>query len=115
MNEVVSDKIDELDVNPNLPYEIKNRVIEKFRAKYIRAKRPAEPKVKAELKLNVKDKQPFHYAPSRLSVGEKNKVRAILDDLLERGIIRPSISEYASRTVSVRKKDESIRLCIDFH
>ncbi|CAL1671929.1 unnamed protein product [Lasius platythorax] len=73
VNEVVSDVIDKLDVCPNLPYAIKNRVIEKFWAKYLRAERPAEPKVKAELKLNVKDKQPFYYAPSRLSVGEKIK------------------------------------------
>jgi len=44
---------------------------EKFQMKYFRAERPEEPKIKAELNLNIKDKQPFHYAPSRLTVGEK--------------------------------------------
>lgn len=33
-----------------------------------------ESKVKAELKINVKDKQPFHYTPSRLTVDKKIKV-----------------------------------------
>lgn len=41
-------------------------------------------------------------------------MKTILDDLIARGIIRPSSSEYASRTVLVRKKDGSIRMCVDY-
>lgn len=113
VSEVVSSEVDRLDINPDLPYAVKCRVIEKFQMKYLQAEKPKEPKIKAELKLNIKDKQPFHHAPSKLTIGEKSKLRAILDDLLERGIIRPSISEYASRTV-LEKKDESTWLRIDF-
>ena len=114
VNVVVNEKVVELNVNQNLPIAIKNQVIDHFQSNYLLPERPAQPKIKAELKLNVENKQPFHYAPSRLTIDEKKKVQIILDDLLERGIIRPSVSEYASRTVLVRKKDGGIRLCIDF-
>ncbi|XP_036141752.1 uncharacterized protein LOC105830451 [Monomorium pharaonis] len=114
VNELVSDEIGKLDINPDVSYPVRCRVIESFQYHYLQAERPVEPKIKAELKLNIKDKQPFHHAPSRLAVGEKGKLREILDDLLKRGIIRPSVSEYASRTVLVRKKDGNTRLCIDF-
>ncbi|XP_011873545.1 PREDICTED: uncharacterized protein LOC105565169, partial [Vollenhovia emeryi] len=114
VSETVSNAIDMLDIGPDLPYAVRCQVKEKFQTKYLQAERPTEPKIKAELKLSIKDKQPFHHAPSRLTVGEKGKLRAILDDLLKRGIIRPSVSEYASRTVLVQKKNGTTRLCIDF-
>lgn len=49
-----------------------------------------------------------------MSYEEKSQVRKIIDDLLARNIIRPSNSEYASRTVLVRKKNGGMRLCIDY-
>jgi hypothetical protein len=64
--------------------------------------------------LHIKEKQSFHFAPNRLSIDVKNKVRTILDDLLARGILRSSSSEYASRMVLVRKKDGNIRTCMDY-
>jgi len=113
-DEIVGDEKDALKINPNLPYAIRKRFIEKFTKDYLLVERPSEPKIRAELKLHVKEKQPFHFTPSRLSVDEKTKVRIILDDLLARGIIRPSFSEYASRTVLVRKKNGNIRMCVDY-
>lgn len=49
--------------------------------------------VKSELKLNIKDSQPFHFMLTRVSYAEKEKVRDILNNLQERGIIRPSKSD----------------------
>lgn len=66
------------------------------------------------MKLHVKDNQPFHFTPARLSQEEKTQLRQIIDDLLAREIIRPGSSEYASRTVLVRKRNGKIRLCIDY-
>lgn len=36
-----------------------------------------------------------------------------MDDLLQRGIIQPSVSPYCARVVPVKKKDGSMRLCVD--
>lgn len=114
VNDEDSNDIDTLKINPNLSYAIRNKIKEKINTDYLQAEKPLEPKVKAELKLHIKEKQPFHYAPNRLSIDEKSKIRIILDELSARGIIRPSSSEYASRIVLVRKKDGRIRMCVDY-
>ena len=38
-----------------------------------------------------------------------------LQELLKKGVIRPSQSDYASPIVLVRKKSGAIRLCVDYH
>ena len=42
------------------------------------------------------------------------EVKSLLQDLLDRGVIRKSMSPYASPVVLVRKRDGSLRLCIDY-
>ena len=37
-----------------------------------------------------------------------------IDEMIELGVIKPSISTYSSPIVLVPKKDGSARLCIDF-
>lgn len=37
-----------------------------------------------------------------------------MDDLLSRGVIRPSQSKYTSPIVLVRKKNGELRMCVDF-
>lgn len=41
-------------------------------------------------------------------------MREILDDLLAKGIIRASDSEYALPVVLVPKKNKEYRMCIDY-
>ena len=42
------------------------------------------------------------------------EVRAYIEDLLNRNFIRKSSSSYSSLVVCVRKKDQSLRLCVDY-
>ena len=55
-------------------------------------------------------KQPYRRIPPALL----EEVRKHIDDLLRRGIIRPSMSPYAAPIVVVRKKGGEIRLCCDY-
>jgi len=49
-----------------------------------------------------------------LSYFEKNELQKIIDQLLEKKVIRPSKSEYSSPIVLVKKKTGELRLCIDY-
>ncbi|GBG73926.1 hypothetical protein CBR_g17641 [Chara braunii] len=50
----------------------------------------------------------------RMSKEELSVLRAQLDDLLEKGWIRPSSSPYGAPVLFVRKKNKDLRLCIDY-
>ncbi|GBG79184.1 hypothetical protein CBR_g28900 [Chara braunii] len=51
----------------------------------------------------------------RMSEEELSVLRAQLDDLLEKGWIRPSSSPYGAPVLFIRKKNKDFRLCIDYH
>lgn len=57
---------------------------------------------------------PVSYRPYKLSHQEKLRVRDIIRDLLDKGIIRESESAYASPILLVKKRDGTDRLVIDF-
>ncbi|GBG90092.1 hypothetical protein CBR_g50185 [Chara braunii] len=50
----------------------------------------------------------------RMSEEELSVLRAQLDDLLEKGWIRPSSSSYGAHVLFVRKKNKDLRLCINY-
>ncbi|GBG82741.1 hypothetical protein CBR_g36270 [Chara braunii] len=50
----------------------------------------------------------------RMSEEELSVLRAQLDNLLEKGWIRPSSSPYGAPVLFVRKKNKDLRLCIDY-
>ena len=50
----------------------------------------------------------------RIHPHQMEEVKSLLQDLLDREIIRPSTSPYASPVVLVRKKTGALRLCIDY-
>ncbi|GBG92717.1 hypothetical protein CBR_g56856 [Chara braunii] len=51
----------------------------------------------------------------RMSEEKLSVLRAQLDDLLEKGWIRPSSSPYGAPALFVRKKNKDSQLCIDYH
>lgn len=70
--------------------------------------------VDVSMKLILRDDEPVYQRPRRLSASEKEVVNAQIDEWLRDGIIRPSLSEYASPIVLVKKKNGSTRLCVDY-
>lgn len=67
-----------------------------------------------QMEIKLTSPTPVVYRPYKLSYQEKLKVREMTDDLLDKGIIRKSQSEYASPIILVKKRDGSDRLCVDF-
>lgn len=67
-----------------------------------------------KMKIDLTDNTPVAYRPYKLSHQEKLKVREIVNDLKDKGIVRESNSEYASPIILVKKKDGSDRMCVDY-
>ena len=57
---------------------------------------------------------PVKQAARRLPYYRRSALKALLTDLLSKGIIRESCSPWASPIVLVSKKDGSTRLCVDY-
>ncbi|XP_043258037.1 uncharacterized protein LOC122400580 [Colletes gigas] len=108
------DLTESLSVNSEITNADRFKLEKLFETEYVFARRPEEPQCKAELKLQVKDVQPFTFSPRRLSFSEKGQLRKILDNLIEKKVIRSSESEFASPIVMVRKKNGEHRMCIDY-
>ena len=45
---------------------------------------------------------------------ELNELKTQLQELVDRGFIRPSISPWGASVLFVKKKDDTWRLCIDY-
>ena len=58
--------------------------------------------------------EPISIPPYRIAPVELSELKAQLEELLSKGFIRPSISPWGSLVLFVKKKDESLRLCIDY-
>lgn len=57
---------------------------------------------------------PVAIAPYRMAPAELRELKAQLQDLLDKGFIRPSFSPWGAPVLFVKKKDGSLRLCIDY-
>ena len=64
--------------------------------------------------IKVTDDTPFKERFRQISPPMVDEVRNHLREMLESGAIRPSQSAWCNAVVLVRKKDDSLRFCIDF-
>jgi hypothetical protein len=58
---------------------------------------------------------PISKRPYRMPPAELAELKKQLQELLDKGFIRPSTSPWGCPALFVKKKDESLRLCIDYH
>src|SRR5690606_3897453 len=64
--------------------------------------------------INTGDATPIRQRSYRYSREERNTIQQHVDEMLRNDVIEPSSSPWASPVVLVKKKDGSIRFCIDF-
>jgi hypothetical protein len=62
----------------------------------------------------VPDINPILKAPYRMASLEFKELKEQLQGLLDKGFIRPSISPWGVSVLFIKKKDRSIRMCIDY-
>ncbi|KAJ0932532.1 putative nucleotidyltransferase, Ribonuclease H [Helianthus annuus] len=74
---------------------------------------PPEREIEFRIELNPGAK-PVAKAPYRLAPTEMRELMTQLQDLLDKGFIRPSVSPWGAPVLFVKKKDGSMRMCIDY-
>ncbi|KAL2251426.1 UNVERIFIED_CONTAM: Transposon Ty3-G Gag-Pol polyprotein, partial [Sesamum indicum] len=57
---------------------------------------------------------PISIAPYRMALSELKELKKQLEELLDKGFIRPSSSPWGAPVLFVKKKDGSMRLCVDY-
>ncbi|CAL9001523.1 unnamed protein product [Prunus brigantina] len=57
---------------------------------------------------------PIHQAPYRMAPAELRELKTQLQELVDLGFIRPSVSPWGAPVLFVKKKDGCLRLCIDY-
>ena len=57
---------------------------------------------------------PISKAPYRMAPAELKELKVQLQELLDKGFIRPSVSPWGAPVLFVKKKDGSMRLCVDY-
>jgi hypothetical protein len=57
---------------------------------------------------------PVSKTPYKMSTSELKELQMKLEELLKKGYIRPCVSPWGAPVLFVKKKDGTLRLCIDF-
>jgi hypothetical protein len=57
---------------------------------------------------------PISKRPYRMPPNELAELKTQLGELLQKGLIRPSSSPWGCLTIFVKKKDQSLRMCVDY-
>ncbi|PFX22079.1 Transposon Ty3-I Gag-Pol polyprotein [Stylophora pistillata] len=64
--------------------------------------------------IDTSDVTPIKQMPYRTSPECKKEIDRQVNDMLERGIVQESVSAWSSPVVLVKKKDGSMRFCVDY-
>ena len=112
-----------MDVNTktsSVHVDIYHNLREKFRQDYadlFRSELPMclLPRINVEHKIErVPGASAVNKRPYRLSMSEEKEVATQISDYLNKGLIRPSYSPFASPIILVKKKDVTYRMCINY-
>ena len=68
----------------------------------------------AEHKIETGKAKPIKQPPRRIPLAKMSEVNNEIKEMLEKGIIEPSESPWSSPVVLVKKKDNTLRFCIDY-
>ena len=75
---------------------------------------PPEREVEFTIDL-IPGTEPISIPPYRMAPAELRELKAQLEEFLSKGFIRPSISPWGAPVLFVKKKkNRSLRLCIDY-
>ncbi|XP_053687148.1 uncharacterized protein LOC128736682 [Sabethes cyaneus] len=108
------EKICEDDVNAEGSKSEVVKLINQYRSCFAKNMRELGVAKNTEMKIVLTDQDPVYVKPHRMEYARETALRAIVEELIEAGIVKESNSPYSSRVVLVPKKDGSFRMAVDY-
>lgn len=66
-------------------------------------------------RIQIKDGEPpVNVRPYRYAHAQKTEIEKMIADMIQKGLIQPSVSPYSSPVILVKKKDGSWQFCVDY-
>ena len=65
-------------------------------------------------KIDLGNCAPIRQHVRKVPTAKMDEVQRLLDEMLQKKVVQPSTSPWASPVVLVRKKDGSTRFCVDY-
>ena len=90
------------------------RLLREYQDIFIQEGQPLGRTRLVEHEIDTGEARPIKQRPRREPLGMQDVVKKEIHDMLDKDVIEPSSSAWASPVVLVRKKDGSIRFCIDY-
>ena len=67
-----------------------------------------------EVDLCVAGMTPISRAPYRMDPTKLKELKTQLQELLDKGFVRPSVSPWGAPVLFIKKKDDTLQMCIDY-
>lgn len=105
----------QLDVGDSLETKgLEREVVQLYLEHYKNRTSDESKRVGQEVEIKLKEDRKFSVTPKRLSTFERVELNNLIEDLLQKQIIRESQSSYSSRVVLLKKKNGTYRLCVNY-
>ncbi|KAL8099624.1 hypothetical protein AgCh_032042 [Apium graveolens] len=104
-----------VDLEKEVPSIEEIPVVKEFSDVFLEELPGLPPDRQIEFEINLASgTKPISKAPYRMAPTEMKELASQIQEHLDKGVIRPSTSPWGAPIVFVKKKDRSMRLCIDY-
>lgn len=105
------------DINPELPSDRQNQIrilLESYGHCFATSSKVPKTPIAKHRIITSEHARPLRQSPYRVSPREREAIRKQVDEMLRDDVIQPSKSPWAAPVVLVKKKDGSLRFCVDY-
>jgi hypothetical protein len=89
-------------------------LLKEFAEVFVRSDQPVRTTEVIMHRIDTGDARPFRQTLRQQPKTTRDESDTLLKEMIQQGVVEPSSSPWASNVVLVRKKDGSLRWCIDF-
>ncbi|KAM7299364.1 retrovirus-related Pol polyprotein from transposon 17.6 [Ixodes scapularis] len=112
-----SKSLAQLDIDPMLPGPKRGQrinLLAEYRDCFATSSKVRQTAVAKHRIVTKDDARPVHRSPYRVSAKKREVIQEQVQEMLNDDIIQPSSSPWASPVVLVKKKDGTLRFCVDY-